>query len=113
MPGVLSKYGSHNSAAQAQRLLGLKFQRLPVSPFSCAVFLLTHEGGNPLVVQLTPTWEKPFSCAVSMLTPTGGKPFSCRVCGKVCSGKSDSKDSKSHRGKNLLVAQFLTKVVVK
>ena len=29
-PGVLSKSGSHSSAAQAQRLLGLKFQHLPV-----------------------------------------------------------------------------------
>lgn len=29
-PGVLNKSGSHSSAAQAQRLLGLNFQRLPV-----------------------------------------------------------------------------------
>ena len=83
-------------------------------PFSCTVCMLAHEGGNPLVVQLTPTWEKPFSCAVSMLTTTGGKPFSCTVCDKGCSGRSDSKDSqRAIEGKNLLVAQFVTKVVVK
>ena len=29
-PGVSSKSGSHRSAAQAQRLPGLNFQRLPV-----------------------------------------------------------------------------------